>query len=279
MKLGGVSAGIISCLAVLLVGASVWAVDYGGGSVQGYAAARPIDDGTIVQLAGEGSKTVEPATGANMQNMFGVSVDEKQLSVRLSSESLDNETYVAVSGTYDVLVSTEAGDITSGDYLTMSAINGVAMKAGTDESTVLGRALGSFDEASAALGTTTLRDDSGSELKTVKLGSVPVTIDIKRNPNEQSTEANIPEPLRRIGQAIAEKEVSPIRIYLSMAITVVTLVAAIIVLYAGVRNGVISIGRNPMSKKSIFRALAEVILTSFLIVIIGLFAVYLLLRL
>lgn len=72
---------------------------------------------------------------------------------------------------------------------------------------------------------------------------------------------------------------SPIRIYLGVGIAVVSLIAAIAVLYAGIRNGVISIGRNPMSRKSIFRALIEVILTSALILIIGLFAVYLLLKL
>lgn len=59
----------------------------------------------------------------------------------------------------------------------------------------------------------------------------------------------------------------------------ISLLAAIAVLYAGIRNGVISIGRNPMSKKSIFRAIFEVILTAALILIIGLFAVYLLLKL
>ena len=78
---------------------------------------------------------------------------------------------------------------------------------------------------------------------------------------------------------MAEKEVDPIRIYLSLAITLIGTIAAIVVIYAGVRNSVISIGRNPMSKKSIFRALLEIILTSFLILIISLFAVYLLLKL
>ena len=118
-----------------------------------------------------------------------------------------------------------------------------------------------------------------AKTKTVKFGLIPVTIDIKSNPNDESTKVKVPEALQRIGKAIAEKEVSPIRIYLSMAITAISLIAAIAVIYSGVRNSVISIGRNPMSKKSIFRALLEIILTSILILIIGLFAVYLLLKL
>lgn len=265
-------------IAALLV-VPVAAVTYGGGGVQGYAAETPLDNGTIVQLAGEGSKTVKVASQTKLQNMFGVTVDRSQLPVTLTSGELENETYVAVTGTYNVLVSTQGGPIAVGDYVTLSAIDGVAMKAGTEEETVFGRAVGSFDGKGVTLGTTTLKDTTGKANKTVSLGSVPVTIDIKRNPNEKSTKVNVPEPLERIGQAIAEKEVSPIRIYLSMGITVVSLIAAIIVLYAGVRNSVISIGRNPMSKKSIFRALLEIILTSLLIVIVGLFAVYLLLKL
>lgn len=58
---------------------------------------------------------------------------------------------------------------------------------------------------------------------------------------------NVPELLQRVGQQIAEK-VSPIRLYLSIGITAISLIAAIAVLYSGVRHSVVSIGRNPMSK-------------------------------
>jgi hypothetical protein len=257
----------------------VSATSVGGGSVQGYASDTQLDTGTIVQLTGKDANRVKISTQKELQNMFGVVVDRNQLSVTLSSEALQNETFVAASGTYNVLVSTQGGSISSGDYVTLSSVNGVAMKAGTEEKTVFGRANGSFDGKGITLGTTTLKDTEGKANKTVTLGSIPVTIDIKKNPNEKSTKVQVPEALERIGQAIAEKEVSPIRIYLSMGITLISILAAIAILYSGVRNGLISIGRNPMSKKSIFRALLEVILTSVLILIIGLFAVYLLLRL
>lgn len=252
---------------------------YSPSNVQGYAADKPIDVGTIVRLTGKNSNRVTIATQAELQNMFGVVVDRSQLPITLSDGGIENETFVSVSGTYQVLVSTQGGQISGGDYVTLSSINGVAMKASTEEKTVFGRANSSFDGKGVTLGTTTLNDTSGKASKKVALGSIPVTIDIRSNPNEKSTKTQVPELLERIGQAIAEKEVSPIRIYLSMAITAVSLIAAIAVLYSGVRNGIISIGRNPMSKKSIFRALLEVILTSILILIIGLFAVYLLLRL
>ncbi|MFZ1301222.1 MAG: hypothetical protein WAQ27_01415 [Candidatus Microsaccharimonas sp.] len=257
----------------------VAASSYGGGSVQGYSADTPLDNGTIVQLTGKDADRVKIAKQAELQNMFGVTVDRNQLSVTLTNEGHENEVFVAASGTYNVLVSDQAGTIAPGDYITLSAVNGIGMKAGTEEKTVFGRANGTFDAKGVTLGTIALKDTNGNANKTVTLGSIPVTIDIKSNPNEKSTKVKVPEVLERIGQAIAEKEVNPIRIYLSLGITVISILAAIVIIYSGIRNSIISIGRNPMSKKSIFRALLEIILTSILILIIGLFAVYLLLRL
>lgn len=254
------------------------AADYGGGSVQGYAAPTPLDIGTIVLLTGKNSNEVTIASQAELQNMFGVTVDRNQLPVAITNDGLKNETFVAVSGTYNVLVSTQGGTITPGDYVTLSSVNGVAMKAGTEEKTVFGRAQSAFDGKGITLSTTALKDSSG-KTKTVKLGSIPVTIDIRSNPNKKTTKVKVPSFLERVGIAIAEKPISPIRVFLSIAIAVVSVIAAIVIIYSGVRSGVISIGRNPMSKKSIFRALIEIILTSVLILIIGLFAVYLLLKL
>lgn len=256
----------------------VAAETYGGGSVSSYAADAPIDNGRIVLLTGEQSNRVKIATQKDVNNMFGVVVDRTQLPLSVTNEGIENETFVAVSGTYNVLVSNQEGSINAGDYLTLSSLNGVAMRVGEEEVTVFGRANGNFNDSSVSLGTTTLKDSAGGT-KTVKLGSVPVTIDIKTNPNHKSTDVNAPEFLKRVGEAVADKEVNPIRIYIGVAIAVISLIAAIAVLYAGIRSGVISIGRNPMSKKSIFRAILEVILTAALILIIGLFAVYLLLKL
>ena len=178
-----------------------------------------------------------------------------------------------------MLVSTEAGDIKAGDYITLSSINGVGMKADLEVKTVFGRANAGFDGKGVNLGSMPIKDTSGNTTQTASLGSIPVTIDIRNNPNEITTQANLPDFLQRVGKEIAQKEVNPIRIYLSLGITLISIIAALVMLYAGIRNAVISIGRNPMSKKSIFRALIEVILAAILVLIIGLFAVYLLLRL
>jgi len=255
----------------------VLAADNTSVSAQGYAAPSPVDIGAIVTL-NKDTQSVVTAKQAQLQNMFGVAVDRNQLAFAVSNSTVQNETYVAVSGTYNVLVSTQGGAIESGDYVTLSSVDGIGMKASTAEKTVFGRAAASFDGKALTLGTTELKDSSGAA-KTVTLGTIPVTINIERNPNVKSTKVNVPNWLERFGVQIAEKQISPIRIYLSMGITAVSLITAIVMLYAGVRNAIIAIGRNPMTKRSIFRALLEVILTSILILVIGLFAVYLLLKL
>lgn len=265
-------------IGVVIFAVAAHATTYGGGDVQRYQAESSFDNGTIVQLVDPESRAIARAPAGSPDKMFGVVVNPNQLPLRIQDDSIENEIHVSSSGTYNVLVSTQAGAIRPGDFVTLSAVSGVAMKASEDDGIVFGRAAGAFDGTSTAMGSTTLKDSDG-RTRQVALGTVPVTIDIRNNPNEISTKVNVPEPLERVGQAIAEKEVDPIRIYLSLAITLIGSIAAIVVIYAGVRNSMISIGRNPMSKKSIFRALLEIILTSVLILIISLFAVYLLLRL
>ena len=253
----------------------------GNGSVMGYAAESKLQYGTIVQLTDKGTKQVKLADNKDLSKMYGVTVDPHQLSVTLSDSSLANEAYVATSGTFSVLVSTQGGTIKPGDYVTMSAIEGVAMRAGDyrEHNMVFGRAASGFDGKGSSIGTVTLKYNSGSETETVHLGLIPVAINIQKNPNDKSTKANLPPVLEKIGKEIAQKDVSPVRIYLAIGVTGMSIMVALVTLYSGIKNAIISIGRNPLSKKSIFRGLLEIILTGFLILIIGLFAVYLLLKL
>lgn len=154
------------------------------------------------------------------------------------------------------------------------------MKSSKDQKWIFARALSDFDGRSGVIvGKRTLKDTNGKAYKEVGIGIIPVAIEIIKNPEDISTKTALPDQLQRLGKAIAEKEVSPLRIYLSLGILLISIIVALSVLYSGVRNSIISIGRNPLSKKSIFRALIEVILTSIIVLIIGLFTIYLLLRL
>jgi hypothetical protein len=249
-----------------------------GQGVEGYSAASALEYGTIVQLAKAGSSTVEAVSQANAGEMYGVAVDPSGLPITITNSSLQNETYVATTGTYNVLVSTQGGTIQPNSFITISSIDGVGMAAGTANTTVFGRAVQGFNGVSDGIGTETLKNSSGASLN-VTIGIIPVAIQIEHNPTKPSTKVNLPKSLQRLGQAIAEKPISPVRTYLSIAIVGISTIMALVILYSGVRNGLIAIGRNPLSKGHIFRGLLAVILTSIIVLIIGLFAVYLLLKL
>lgn len=135
-----------------------------------------------------------------MQNMFGVVVDPSQVLLSATNDNLQNPTYVSVSGTYNVLVSTEGGPIKVGDYVTLSSVDGVAMKASTKQTTVFGRATAAFDGKSDTIGQTTLKDTSGKSTGTANLGLIAVTINIQHNPDVKSTKADLPDFLQRLGE-------------------------------------------------------------------------------
>lgn len=235
--------------------------------------------GTIVQPEGKDSKKVIPASQEKLNNMFGVVVSSDNLPITITRGDSGQATYVATSGKYNVLVSNENGVIKTGDNVTMSSITGTGMKASPDQEIILGKALSGFDGRNNVISQLQLKYDNGKAAKTVSVGMVQVAIDISHNPEVTSTKTKLPPQLERIGEQIAEKELSPFRLYLSIAVVIISIVIATVVLYSGIRNAIISVGRNPLSKKSVFGALLQVILSGFVILIIGLFTVYLLLKL
>ena len=187
------------------IGVPVSANTSGDGSIQGYGADAPLNTGTIVQLKNKDNTHVAPATQDNVQNMFGVTVDRSQLLISSSSDAYANEAYVAVSGTHGVLVSTQGGAIHAGDYVTISSIDGIAMKADTTQKTVFGRATQDFDGKGITLGAESLIDKTTNNKQAVAIGMIAVTINIERNPNVKSTKVDVPQWLQRLGQQIAEK--------------------------------------------------------------------------
>jgi len=235
--------------------------------------------GTVVQPDEKEPSKVVTATQKQLNKAFGVVVSTNDLPITISSNTAANQVFVATTGRYDAMVTNENGPIEAGDTLVISSLNGTLMKSSPKQKILFGKALASFDGKNNLIGSTTLKDTNGNVFKQVGIGVIPIAIDIRKNPEDISTKANVPRLLERVGQQIANKPVSQFRLYLSVAITTITIIIALVLLYAGVRSAIISIGRNPLSKKSILRGLLQVILTSILVLIIGLFTVYLLLRL
>lgn len=247
-----------------------------GAFIQGYGSDQPLQRGMIIQIKKEDSSKVEPVSMETMDQMHGVIVDANDAHATLSAEG--EKVFVATGGRYDVLVNSQNGDIETGDYLTISSVNGIGMKAGTEEPMVVGRALSSFNGRENVVSTVTAQNSLGED-QTLNIGRVSADIVVARNPNLKATEPNLPDFLRKATEAIAGKPISAARAYVSVVIFVLSTIIAGILMYGGIRSAITSIGRNPLSKKSIVKGMLQVTLTGLIIFITGLFGVYLILKL
>lgn len=243
---------------------------------KGYGSDQPLQRGMLVQLKKDDATKIEPVSQKDMEKLHGVVVDPNDAPVTLSADG--SKVFVATAGQYEILVADQNGAIAAGDYVTVSALDGIGMKAGTVEPIVIGRALAAFDGKSNVISTTDVKDSAGAT-RSVAIGRVKVDVLVAKNPLLRGERANVPEFLRKASQAIAGKEVSTVRIYLSLVVFIVCTIIAGVLMYGGVRSAIISIGRNPLSKKAIIRGMIQVILVGLTIFITGIFGVYLLLKL
>lgn len=243
---------------------------------QGYSSDRVLQRGTVVSLDAEDTSKVVAANKENEDQLHGIVVAPNDSSLTLSD--VEEKTFVATIGRYDGFVSTEAGPIQAGDFLTVSNISGLAMKAGEKDKYTIGKAIESFDGQNGAISSTEITNALG-ETGTVGIGRILIDVGVGFNPLLKPAESSLPEFLEQATETIAGKPVSPVRVYIGLFIILSAAAIAGSLLYSGVRSSVISVGRNPLSKKSITKSLIQIVLTAIIIFLIGLFGVYLLLRL
>lgn len=254
----------LSLSATFLLAVQVAAADT---IVRGFKASSNFQPGSVVALSNNSSDTVELAPANNPSRVYGVVVDPSTASVIVKTASA--QVYVATSGSYPVLVSTQNGTIKRGDYLSLSAADGIAAKSTADQSYVVGQAAGNFDGTSGVLA----HQSDGSAI-----GRINAAIAIGQNPFAKKGDTYVPKVLQRVGQTLAGKPVSVLRIYSALTMFAVTLLISTLLLLGGIKNGMISIGRNPLSQHSVMLGLVQVITAAIAVLIIGLSGVYLLLK-
>jgi hypothetical protein len=237
---------------------------------QGYAADGQLEKGMMVSIKEEDATKVRAATVEIADKLHGVVVDANDAPVTLSAEG--QKVFVATAGKYAVLVSSQNGTIKPGDYITISSLAGIGMRVDDRQPVVVGKALAEFDGKSDVIGSATV------DGQTVQIGRVQADIQVARNPLQKPV-SNLPDFLRRAAENIAGKPVNTSRVYLSTIIFIFSTIVAANLLYSGVRSGLISVGRNPLSKKSIVRSMMQVVIVGITIFLSGIFGVYLLLRL
>lgn len=240
---------------------------------QGYQSDEVLQNGLIVRLKPDDKAKVEPLTQEKETDMLGVTVSSSESPVSLSDPE-QNQVFVATQGRYDVLVNNQNGEIRIGDSLVISSIKGVAMKSDVLHRVLVGQALENFAGQSDAESRVKISDG-----RTVSLGRIRVDISVKRNPAfSGDTIAGVPHALSRLAYSVTDKPVTAFRIYAGLAVMMACMVVAGALLYSGIHGGMSSVGRNPLAKNAIMRNMVGTTLMALIVVSIGLFAVYLLLK-
>lgn len=232
--------------------------------VQGFTAQGDLQPGRIVALSGK--STVVAAPAKDTTQIYGVVVDPKTAPVVVSSQK--DQVYVATAGSYPVLVSNENGAIKAGDFISLSSTDGIGAKATAVQSNILGQALSGFDGQHSVI----------TRVGNIAIGEVSVQVSAGTNPLNSKNSA--PAALQKIASTLTGgKNVSAVRIYAGLIVFLLAFMAAVSLVWSGVKNGMISIGRNPLSRNSILASLTQVLTLSLIIFGIGMLAVYLILRL
>jgi hypothetical protein len=240
---------------------------------QGYVTDAALQNGIVVQIKPDNKAKVEALSQENESQMFGVVVSSGETPVSLSDPD-QIEVLVASQGRYEVLVSTQNGKIEPGDGIVISSLAGVGMKADDLHRILVGKALQGFSDGSNAIGHTKLADGS-----IVALGRIKADISVTHNPAfSGDTIAGVPHALSRLAYAVTDKPVTAFRIYAGLSIMGICMLVAGAILYSGIHGGMRSVGRNPLAKNAIMRNMVGVTLMALIVVSIGLFAVYLVLK-
>lgn len=246
---------------------------------QAYSTDRPLQRGMIVGLDSEKPGSVFALDSDHIEQMQGVVVAANDAPVTLSDNSSTGQVYVATLGRYPVLVSNQNGAIKSGDYITISSLSGIGMKADSNSKLVIGKAADSFNGDDNVLGNETLATANGGKQQ-VSIGLISTDLGIAHNPLRATSRHQIQGVgwLQNAAETFTGGQVSPNRVYAATAIFIVTAIIVIIILYSGIRGDMIAAGRNPLAKAAIGRNLFEVVLSAIVIFIIGLGAIYLVLK-
>jgi len=267
-------AGSLVLLAGLAVPAAAAASSVSGAVIQSYNAGPSVLAGMVVETEPRDQSTVMPLTVQDIRNMLGVVVPADDAAIILAPQSASaRQVLVASSGNYGILVSNQDGSVKAGDYLTMSSLPGIAMKAANDQAEIIGRAGGDFDGVNNTLSTVSLKVSSGHSTN-VAIGQVPVSVRLGPNPLYQKS--NLPGFLSRAASNVSNKPGS-IRIYLSAAVLLATLLISGVMFYGGVRSSITAIGRNPLAKREINRNLVQSVAAGLVIFLAGILAAYLIL--
>lgn len=244
----------LAALISLLLLAAPAAVRAGHGF---YVVGTSARTGMLVSLSSNPG-VVEPASEKSAASLVGV--------IGNSATDLDVEAgqvAVQTEGVVKTLVSTLGGDIAVGDQVSPSSIVGIGVR-NNQGGWVVGSAQASLSSSSAGAVKTSLKDSTGVS-RDVYVGYIDVLVKVAYyNPGSTSTsqaEASfVPKKIQTIVDSAAGKRASVLAVILAGLLLLIGTVIAGYIVNSTVRNGIQSLARQPLAKRSIIRGMAQTLL-------------------
>lgn len=223
----------------------------------------------VVSETGQGQTPyVQKASAGNADKTLGVvtSLD----SSLVTNVANGTQLVVANSGVAAVYVTDINGLVHKGDLLAPSPLEGILMRADNGTPGILGVALDNF----ADLKTETVKVDSPS-ISQAKVGLMGINMDVKFATSSSGVQQSF---LERLGQSIVHRQVNSLQAFVALAVLVLLIVVEGGIIYAAVSSSILSLGRNPLGKKTIIRGLWQTSLLVLVVLAAGLAAIYMVLR-
>ncbi len=210
---------------------------------------------------------IERATQETTSKLIGITTDPKDNLVTLASG--EQQAYVQTSGTVEALVSDVSGAIKKGDSLTISPIKGVLMRAEADKGN-LGEALEDFNSDDAEPQTIRVNDSE----RIVMVGKMTISLANSLTTEKPGQTIEDKTQLEIFGKKVTGKDIGLIQVLAALAIFLIVIVAEGAIVYGAVSSSIISMGRNPFSKRIIQTELLRVLGLVIVVMLVGVAAIY-----
>jgi len=197
--------------------------------------------------------------GVNDPRVYGVVVEDPALLIETDASLVP----VAESGRLPVNVTLENGDIEEGDALVTSSIPGKAMRADPNQENIIGFAVEGLTEAEGIK--TTLEDGSSAILGTI-------TVEVGRKRLQETSTNKIDETEKDKAEKLAFGSGKAIaRFGFAAVVALGSIALTFIAFLSSIKQGVISVGRNPLAKSSIRSMIILNVVLALVVATIGVF--------
>jgi hypothetical protein len=217
--------------------------------------------GLLVSTSKDVSGGLDLATVSNSGYLLGVVTSSANTAISFGKQSAN--TTVALNGVVAAYVTDANGEIKKGSLIGASWLEGVGMAVQQDQQD---RVVGVAQED---LNISTAKDfndvDTPSGKRTVKVGSIAIRLS---DPPSQHVVAN-QSGVSGFTSKLAGRQVSFARVVSAFLIFTLALLVCAVFIRNSIKYSFVSLGRNPMASRPIYRSLLQVSLVSMGVILIG----------